>query len=193
VSYEKAKAVGLSSPKGASVVDVMKGSPAQKAGLRKGDIIVVFDNKDVVDAGTLRNRVAMTPIGQSVKVTILRDGKKQDASVIIGNLQDATKMLVSSVEAKLGGRFLAVGAKEAEKFGLAANQGVVVTSVEPNGPLDQVGFEKGDMIIEVNGQAIGSLDSFIELVSSVRPKQQITLLAVDHATGNQGYVRVRVR
>jgi S1-C subfamily serine protease len=69
----------------------------------------------------------------------------------------------------------------------------MVASVESNGPLDQVGFEKGDMIIEINGQAIGSLESFVELVSSVRPKAQITLLALDHKTGNQGYVRVRVR
>ena len=50
-----------------------------------------------------------------------------------------------------------------------------------------------DVIIEINGQAIGSVESFVELVSSIRPHQQATLLAVDHGTGNQGYVRVRVR
>jgi serine protease Do len=193
VTYERAKSLGMSSPKGASVADVMKGSPADRAGLQKGDIIVVFDNKEVLDAGTLRNRVAMTAIGQSIKVTVLRNGKHLDATVIIGNLQDATKTLLASAEAKLGGRFQAIAPKVAEKLGLAANQGVAVTSVETNGPLDQVGFDKGDMIIEVNGQAISSLESFVELVSSIRPREQATLLAVDHATGNQGYVRVRVR
>ncbi len=193
LSYEKAKAAGLSSPKGASVVDVMKGSPAERAGLRKGDIIIAYDDKDVFDAGTLRNRVAMTPIGRSVKIAVLRDGKRQDITVAIGNLQDATKTLLASAEAKLGGRFQAVPPKVAEKLGLPANQGVMVSSVETNGPLDQVGFEKGDVIAEINGQAVNSLEGFVELLSSLRSHQQVTLLAVDHATGNQGYIKVRVR
>jgi serine protease Do len=91
VSYERAKAVGLPSPKGAAVADVMKGSPAEKAGLRKGDIILSFDGKDVLDAGTLRNQVAITAIGQTVKVTMLRDGKKENATVIVGNLRRRRK------------------------------------------------------------------------------------------------------
>lgn len=83
--------------------------------------------------------------------------------------------------------------KEAEKYGLEANKGVIITSINPNGPLEEVGFEVGDIILEVNGQTIGSLESFVQLVASLKPNQQITLLALDHRTGNMGYVRVNLK
>ena len=193
VTYAQAKSLGLTSSKGASIADVMKGSPAEKAKLQKGDIILSYNGKDVPDGGTLRNQVAITSIGESVKTTILRDGKRLEITLTIGDLRDATKIFNTSAEAKLGAHFRAVTSKEAEKYGLSPNQGVAVTSVDPNGPLDQVSFDKGDIILEINGHAIGSLDSFVELVSSIRPQQQVTLLALDHSTGNQGYIRVRTK
>jgi len=190
---ELAKSVHAETINGALIVDVVKGGPAEKAGLRKNDVVIAYRGKEILDSGALRNDVATTPIGQEVKVIILRNGKKQELSVKIGNLEDATKIFASSVRERLGAEVRSLTPKEAEKYGLEANKGVIITSINPNGPLEEVGFEVGDIILEVNGQTIGSLESFVQLVASLKPNQQITLLALDHRTGNMGYVRVNLK
>jgi serine protease Do len=193
VSFDRAKTLGLSAPRGAFVVDVMKGSPAEAAGVQKGDVITSYDGSEVTSASIMRNQVAITPAGKAVKVAVLRAHKTYSLTVKIGTLQEAAKALASSAERILGAEFRPVTAAEAEKYGLTAKEGVAVTQVEPKGPLGQAGFEKGDIILEINGQSIGDLESFLELAGGLRPHARITLSAVDHATGETGQVRVTTR
>jgi len=188
-----AKSAHVETAKGALISDVIKGGPADKAGLRKNDVIIAYQGKGVEDSGALRNEVAVSPIGQEARITILRTGKKQELTVKIGNLQEATNILASSIKDRLGGEVRSLTPKEAERYGLEVNRGVIITSITPKRPLREVGFEVGDIILEVNGQTIGSLESFVELVASLKPNQRITLLALDHRTGNKGYVQVWVR
>jgi serine protease Do len=124
---------------------------------------------------------------------VLRKGKRVELTVKIGNLEDAAKLLSVSVKERLGGEFRSVTAKETEKYGLDPGLGVVIVQVDPKGPLGQVGFEVGDIIVEVNGQRIESLDGFIDLMSTAKPGQKIAVLAIDHRSGNSGYVEVVVR
>ena len=184
---------GAEAQKGALIESVAKGGPADKGGLKKGDVVTAFDGRPIPDAGTLRNQIANTSIGAGAKITILRNGKKQEIMVRVGNMKEEVKALATSVKQRLGGEVRMVTPKEAGKYGLATGQGVAVAWVDPNGPLGQAGFEVGDMIVEVNGQAITSLENFFELASSLQPKQQITLLAVDRKTGNSGYIQVTAR
>jgi serine protease Do len=188
-----AKALGIGITKGALIADVMKGGPADKAGLKKDDVVTAYQGKNIPDGSSLRNEVANSTIGQTVKLTVLRAGKSTDVTAQIGNLQEATKSLASSIRERLGADVRAATAKEGEKYGLEANTGVVVTSVDPKGPLGKVGFEVGDMILEVNGQAIGSLEGFVELVSSLKARQRVNLLALDHNSGRSGYVTAVVK
>ena len=193
VTQKTAEAAHRENLKGALIADVAKSGPADRAGLKKDDIIIAFDGKDIPDSGALRNDVAATPIGREVKVSILRKGKQQDLTVTIGNLRDATKMLVASLKDRLGAEFQPVTAKQAAQYGLDAGQGIAITWVESAGPLGESGFEVGDIVVEINNQNIGSIDSLADLVSPLRPREQVTLLAVDHRTGNAGYVQVTVR
>ena len=190
---ELAKSAHVETLKGALIAEVVKGGPADKAGLRKNDVVIAYRGKEILDSGALRNDVATTPIGQEVKVIILQNGKKQELSVKIGNLEEATKIFAASIKDRLGGKVRSLTPKEAEKYGLEANRGIIITSITPKGPLGEVGFEVGDIILEVNGQTIGSLESFVQLVASLKPNQQITLLALDHRSGNTAYVQVLVR
>jgi len=190
---ELAKSVHVETTNGALIADVVKGGPADKAGLRKNDVVIAYRGKEILDSGALRNDVATTPISQEVKVIILRNGKRQELSVKIGNLEEATKIFADSIKDRLGGKVRSLTPKEAEKYGLEANRGIIITSITPNGPLEEVGFEVGDIILEVNGQTIGSLESFVQLVASLKPNQQITLLALDHRSGSTAYVQVLVR
>jgi len=190
---ELAKSSGIESTKGALIAEVVKGGPAEKADLRKNDVVIAYQGKEIEDASTLRNEVATSAIGQEAKVTVLRKGKKVELTVKIGNLEDAAKLLSASVKERLGGEFRAVTAKEAEKYGLDSGQGVVIVQVDPKGPLGQVGFEVGDIILEINSQPIESMDDFVGLVSTLKPGQTIAVLAIDHRTGNSGYVELVVK
>jgi len=193
LTQKTAEAAHRESLQGALIADVSKGGPADKAGLKKDDIIIAFGGKDIRDSGAFRNDVAATPIGRDVKVTILRKGKKQELTVKIGNLRDATKILVASLKDRLGAEFKPVTAKQTEQYGLDAGQGVSIARVDPAGPLGESGFEVDDIIVEIDNQSIGSIDALAELIGSLRPHEQVTMLAVDHRTGNAGYVQVTVR
>ncbi len=188
-----ARSFGINATKGALVNEIMKMSPAEKAGIKKGDAIIVFNGKPVTDANMLRNEIAVMPIGKDVKVTVLRGPKTVEMTARIGDLRAATASLSAAMMERLGAEVRAVAPKEAAKYGLEGNQGVSIAKVEPKGPLGSAGFEVGDIILEINGQAIGGLESFVEFVGLLKPNQRITLLALDRRTGGTGYLQVVVR
>lgn len=190
---ELAKEVRTQNLSGALIVDVAKGGPAEKAGLRKNDVVVMYRGKEIPDSSTLRNAVAETPIGTDAKITVLRQGKKEDFTVRIGNLEASTKILAGAAKERLGVEVRSPTSAEANKYGLNPNQGVLIASLDPKGPLKEAGFEIGDMILAINNQAIDSMESFVNLVSVLRPKQKISILALDHRTGNTGTVQAVVR
>jgi serine protease Do len=161
--------------------------------MKKNDVVIAYQGKEIPDSSALRNEVAATPIGQEVKVTILRNGKKEDLGIRIGNLESSTKFLATAVKERLGAEVRAISPKEANKYGLDNKQGVVVTWVDPKGPLGEAGFEVGDIILGIENQPIESLENFIDLASSLKSKQKVTLLALDHRRGNMGNVQVEVR
>ena len=156
-------------------------------------MVIAYRGKEIPDSSTLRNEVVATPIGQEVKVTILRNGKREELSIRIGNLESSTKVLAITVKERLGVEVRVVSSREVNKYGLDNKQGVVVTWVDSKGPLGEAGFEVGDIILGIENQPIENLESFIDLAGSLKPKQKITLLALDHRSGNMGKVQVEVR
>jgi serine protease Do len=190
---ELAKSAHAESLKGAYVAEVIQEGPADKSGMKKGDVIIGYDGKEVPDAATLRNAVAETAIGQEKKFAILRNGKKEELTVKIGNLEDSTKLLAAAVRERLGVNVRPVSPEEVTKYGLGPNQGVAIVTVEPKGSLGEAGFEVGDIILEIDGQSVEGYDRFVNLVSLLGPKQQIKVLALDHRTGNVGYVEATLR
>lgn len=188
-----AKSVHVETTKGALVADVVKGGPAEKGGLKKNDVVITYRGKEIPDSGTFRNEVASTPIGNEAKVTILRAGKKEDLLVKVGSLEESTKLLAVYVKERLGGEVRTISPQEAEKYGLDAGQGVAISQLEAKGPLRNADFEVGDMILEINNQPVKGMEAFIQLVSVLKPGQRITLLALDHRSGNMGNVQVVVR
>jgi Do/DeqQ family serine protease len=190
---ELTKSFGMDVPKGALVADVVSGSPADRAGIQRGDVVIEYQGKDIPNSSTLRNEVAATPIGQEAKVRVLRKGKKQELTVMIGKPEDTTRMLARSLKDRLGAEVRPVTAKEAEEYNLSPHQGVEIVWLDTRGPIAKVGFEVEDIILEINGQTIESMESFVNLVSSLRTHQLITLLALDHRTTQTGYVQVSIR
>jgi serine protease Do len=188
-----AKSVHVETLKGAFIVDVLKGGPAEKAGIKKNDVVIAYRGKEIPDSSALRNEVAATPIGQEAKLTILRSGKKEEVMVTVGNLETSAKIMAAAVKDRLGAEVRPLTTEEIEKYGLDANQGVTISWLDPEGPLHKAGFEVGDLILGINNQPIGGVESFVQLVTALKPDQKASLLALDHRSGNTGTVLVMVR
>jgi serine protease Do len=185
-----ARSLNVPATRGALINEVVKGGPADRAGLKKGDVIVSFHGNEVIDGGALRTMSALSPVGQDVKVVAVRQGKRYEFTVKTGDLREAARFTAETTKERLGAQVRAVTGKESDRLGLDANQGVVISWVDPKGPLGAAGFEVGDVILAINGQAITGLDTFIELTGSLKPRQRVTLLAVDHTSGRSGTIQV---
>ncbi|MFH1091485.1 MAG: Do family serine endopeptidase [Pseudomonadota bacterium] len=193
VTPDLAKSFGLKEPKGALIADVFKGGPAEKAGLQRGDVVIAYQDKEIVHASSLRNQVAATPIGQEAKVTVIRKGEKQELTIKIGNLEDSVKMLASQLRDRLGAEFRPVMAKETEEYHLAPRQGASVVWLDPEGTLAKVGFEVGDIILQINGHDVEGIQGLTDLVTSIKPNSRVIMLALDHNSGQTGYVQVVIK
>jgi serine protease Do len=188
-----AESLGVQPKQGALIVGLVKGGPADQAGLKKNDIVTAFGGKPITNASFLRNDVAMAKVGEEANLAILRDGQKIEMPVKIGNLEDARKLLAADAKARLGAEFSSVTAEEAQKYHLPYQLGVVVSSLEPDSSLAKAGFTTGDLILEINGQAIPNAESFDALVGSLPPGQKVMLLAMDPKTGEHGNVQVALQ
>jgi serine protease Do len=188
-----AKEVHAGVSTGVLIAEVIKGGPAEQAGLRKNDVVIRYEGKDTPDSSTFRNDVAETAVNTHVRVTILREGKKEDLTVRVGSPEEATKVLAVMARGRLGAEVRAPSAKEVEKYGLDEGQGVVITSVDKESPLGVAGFEVDDVILAIDNQPITSVEGYVALAGSVPLKQKTTILAVDHRTGNSGTILVTAK
>jgi len=187
-----AKSFDLDFPKGALVSEVMKNGPADKAGVKNGDIILSFDGKAVTDATMLRNNVANSPIGEKVHITVWRKGKKERIRAKVGSLEEAMKKLADALKARLGILVEALTEQDAQNYGINLSRGVKISWIDSNGVLGQFGFEKGDIILAINGQPVEDVQAFIERILAMPHHQKIRLLALDHRSGQRGYVQVKI-
>jgi serine protease Do len=190
---ELAKSAKVENVKGAYVADVVKGGPADKAGLKAKDVIVAYRGKEVADSGVLRNEVANTPIGQEARVSILRSGQREEITVKVGDLEESTRMLAAVGKERLGGEVRPLTSQEAEKYGLDSTQGVAISRLDFKGPLRDAGFEVGDVILAINDQPIQGVETFAALVKLLKPQEKITIMALDHKSGQTGMVQVTTR
>jgi Do/DeqQ family serine protease len=165
VTGDIAQSFGLKEPRGVAVTSVVSGSPAEKAGLKTGDIILKLNGKDVNDANTLRNEIAGMRPGTDVTLTLWRNGQQQDVHARLTELTpDNARTLRQSENqggAPAGGKLgLAISPLTpdlAREVGVPGNtKGLVVEEVDPSGPAASAGIQAGDVIQEVNRQPVNS-------------------------------------
>jgi serine protease Do len=189
---DQVKSMKLKGSKGALVADVVVESPAEKAGLKKDDLVVRFQGETIEDAAALQHRVGDTPVGDTAALTVLRDGKPVDLTVTIGSMVDAVRRIAASLEDRLGVIVRPLEADETREYGLDPGQGVAIASVDKDGPLEVVGFEKDDLILDVNNMPVPGVEGFVALIKALPPHQQILIKALDHRTGQSGFVQVTI-
>jgi len=155
----------ITGTRGAVVNQVTKDAPADKAGLKLGDIITHLNGQLVDDTGQLRNRVAGTDPGTKAELTIVRDGKTRTLSVTVGELPEPGQRLsaTSNDEAQPGRFGIAVEPltdRAAQGLGVEPGQGVLIESVENDSPAEEAGIHPGDLIVEVNRERITNVEEF---------------------------------
>ena len=153
-----AKRFGVAKAEGALVSHVNQDSPASRAGIKRGDVIIEFDGKRIRTTGDLVRRVGNTSVGKSVEMKVLRDGREVTLAITVGELSEERAASTTGVSSqKLGVEIRPVPPDRAKALGLPAGQGLLVARVEPDSPAARGGIRPGDIILEVNGQAISAM------------------------------------
>jgi serine protease Do len=185
-----AKGFQLSTTDGALVTSVIDGSPAAKAGLKSGDVIVSYDGRKVARSGDFPRVVAETPVGRSVPIEVLRDGKPTTLTVTVGLLQEPreAKAQMGAGEPALGitGRTLTPAV--AKQLGLSEAGGVLVVGVRDGSRADDAGLKPGDVIAQVDHHAVASVEDLKTAVS--RHAAGAPLLMLVHRKGDPLWVAV---
>jgi serine protease Do len=189
---EQVESMHLKNNKGALVMDVVKNSPAAAGGLKKDDLVIAYEGHKIDDAAALQSRVGDTPVGRKVGMTVLRDGKSVDLTVKIGNLEDAMQKIAAALEDRLGVVVRSLTADESHRYGLQPGQGVAIASLDTKGVLAKAGFEKDDVIVAINNRPVEGVQGFVSLGKALPPHQQAVFKAVDHRTGQSGFVQITV-
>jgi serine protease Do len=167
VSPAIAKAIGLNEPAGALVSDVRPDSPAQKAGVQTGDVILAVNGNRIEESNQLRMTVSMMSPDQTVNLKIFRAGKTTDVPVRIAEMP-GEKVEKASNDSKDGGKNALQGvavedldAQTARQLGLPARaQGAVVTDIDPASQAAASGLREGDVIQQVDHQPVANADDF---------------------------------
>ena len=164
VDQDLAKSFGLDKPAGALVSSVEKGSPAERAGIEPGDVILKFNGKEVASSNDLPSMVADITPGSTAKVEVWHDGKAKEISVEVGEMKIASAAEKSSSGAKAGLGLEVRPLSPDERKEAEVAEGLVVENVE-DGPAAKAGIQSGDVILSVNGEKVGSAQKLRSLVA----------------------------
>jgi len=161
-----AAAFGLPNASGAVLVNIVPGSPADKAGLRAGDVVVTVNDKAVRDATDLRNTVGLMRVGDDLRLDVLRDGKRLRVSAKVGARMTANASPESPRNERLAGLSVQDLGPEHPAYGNLS--GVVVQEISPRSPAFQAGLRPGDVIAAVNNQEVSGVNEFVALVGELQ-------------------------
>ncbi|MBV8392278.1 MAG: PDZ domain-containing protein, partial [Alphaproteobacteria bacterium] len=218
VSYQSvtddiADSFGLDKARGVLVANVVADGPAAKAGLKRNDIILSFDGKDVPDLRHFPRIVANARVGASVDTVIWRGGKEQTLKLKIGEQEepekqnasaqggnappkkapDADQAVTSTVE-QLGLTLQKATDQLREKFGLSDNvKGVVVTAVKPDSPAAEKQLQPGDVILEVDQKAVSTPQEVADIVGKVQSQKKRSVLLFVERQGDPRFAALRLQ
>lgn len=183
LTSDLANSFGITENKGILVAQVEPGTPADKAGVKQGDVIVSFDGQAVLNVGDFRNNVAAHAPGSSHRLTVIRDKKPVTLQIAVGNLNSATASKEDKDEPqlinKLGISVQALTEEIAGKLGVKHGTGVVVSSVKPGSLGEVAGLSRGALILEVNRAKVNSVNAFKNEITKAVKGNRVLLLVQD--------------
>ncbi|MGD0229866.1 MAG: PDZ domain-containing protein, partial [Syntrophorhabdales bacterium] len=179
ITDELAASLGLKGSRGALVAEVVQGGPAEKAGVKRGDVITAIDGKEIKDSHDLATHAAATPIGKEVPLRLVRNGLEMTLKVKVGMLkaQEAdTGKGEATPQDKWGLQLRELNPEVARQMGLRQDQGVVVAGVRPGSPADEASIQRGDIILEANRKPVKGVEDLREKMANPEGSDRLLLL-----------------
>jgi serine protease Do len=191
ITPELAKSFGLERERGALVADVMSDTPAEKAGIERGDIIVEFNGRKIEEMNDLPRVVASTPPNAEVPVKLLRKGQEKMVQVKVAELkEERVAASGGTLEESLGMTVQELTPEIARSLRVTETKGLVVTNVDEGTPADEAGIRRGDVIIEVNQNKIENLRDYRAALGRVGSADSLLLLV--RRGGNVLYMALKM-
>ena len=193
ITPEISEALGIDRDEGGLVSEVKKGSPADKAGLRRGDVIVSVEGEKIPDAATLVRKLALTKPGVDTGFGVLRDGEEKVFTIKLIEHPDNERTGQSGdelkAEEKLGIEVSEITPQLRNRFRIQAAGGVIIASVAPGSLASGSGLRRGDVILDVNGDPVNGLNEYNRAVE--KHGSSGTLLFLIERGGRTIYVGVK--
>jgi serine protease Do len=185
ITPELAKSFGLKSDKGVLISDIVKGSPAEKAGLMRGDVIVRFNDKEIENAHNLSQLAAAIPPGTQTKIDFLRNGQEKTITLKVGTMPGEAQKISSPEEKSDWGMVVQeLTPQLAQQLGLdPGTSGVVISNIKEGSPAAEAGLRPGDLITEVNRAAVNNLSDYQQALKKVKTGEHLLLL-IKRAAGS---------
>ena len=195
MNAELARSFKTSQKTGALVTEISKDSPAAKAGIKQGDVIIRIDGKPVTNVTELRNRVAMASPGTKIDLTLIRNEKQEEVSVQVEE-QPADMTTLSTAPQqqlfqKMGMSLQDLTPALARQFGYELGQGVLIAGVAPGSPAAMARIQVGSLIEEINRQPVHNLKELQQILQKTNGSEDILLLI--HSGNHSFYVVLGVK
>jgi serine protease Do len=187
VTRELAESFGMSKPSGALISQVLRDSPAAHGGLQTGDVIVRYNGREISSSAVLPPLVGSSPVDQPAEVEIIREGKKRQLKIVIGELPPEDQLDLATVTpehgkpSRLGITVSNLDPEQREQLGIGRAVGVRVDKVE-NGSASEAGIDQGDVILKLNNEWVKDADGFHAMVEDLPPGRSVAVL-VQRSTG----------
>ncbi len=179
VTPDIAETLGLSSPRGALVTDVERRSPAARAGLKRGDIILRFNGRRISNPAAFEYRLAVLGIGRTAQLIVLRRGQRMQVSIPLARAPEtvpADRTLISGPSPLSGATVANISPRIAQRVGLPrGREGVVVLDVESRSAAARLKLRRGDIVLSVQRRSISSVDVLEDIVSRSRRVWRLTI------------------
>jgi Do/DeqQ family serine protease len=188
-----ASSLGLQEVRGALVSDITEGSAGERAGLRRGDVILAVDGQPITDSNALRNRIASSKPGTTVALTVARNGDEHTLKATLGEL--ASNAAVRGAQDDDGATRGAFGlnvepltSERARELGVSAESGVVIAAVAPDSPAADAGLRAGDVIEIVDGKKVANVD---DLRAALNAKSERPALVLIHRKDQSLFITLK--
>jgi serine protease Do len=176
VDENLAQVFNLNKAQGALIAEVTANSPAEKAGLKQGDVILKYNDVNVANIGSLRMAIGLMKPGTKITLSVLREGRPQEIQVEVGAFPGNEPIASASSDNKLGIEIENLTPEQAAKLGYSNEKGIVIKKVDPSSAAAWAGLKKGALIVEVNQKKISNVKEFNEALKATPADKPILFL-----------------
>lgn len=192
-----AEGLGLDTPKGAIVARVLPDSPADKAGVQSGDVILSVNGEEVTSMRNLPSLVAAVSPGEKADFRILRNGKEKDMAVTLGTREEPQKVASGTRQGEdsaLGMSLSRLDPETRDHFGLPKNaKGVIITDIDPNSEAAAKGLTVGDVIVQVSGRSVDTPADIEKSIKAAKSSDRKAVLLLVKKEDQQRFVALPIR